>query len=125
MEGTPTFLADSICSGASTLAQHIKAKAIITLTHSGYTAIRVSSHRPKSMIFAFTNNTLQLHKLSLVWGIQPFYLSSYNNLDDAISESIKVLRQNKLLKEGDCVVHIGSAPLNAHERTNMMKAGYM
>jgi pyruvate kinase len=121
IEGSTTFPADSICFHASQLAQQMGAKAIIAFTHSGYTAIRISSHRPEASIYAFTNNKKLLHKISLVWGIRPFYLHTYNDLDKAIQESIEMLRDKKLLTEGDCVIHVGSTPLNLHGRTNMMK----
>jgi len=121
MEGSTTFLADSICFNASQLAQQIAAKAIIAFTHSGYTAIRISSHRPKASIYAFTNNKKLLHRISMVWGIRPFYLNTYNDLDKAIQESIEMLRDKKLLTDGDCVIHVGSTPLDLHGRTNMMK----
>jgi pyruvate kinase len=124
-EGTPTFLADSICYNAAKLAQQANAKAIITFTHSGYTAIRISRHRPKSSIYAFTDNRKLLHKISLIWGIRSFYLSSYNQLDKAIQESIEILKEKKVLDEGDCVVHVGSTPLSLHGRTNMMKISYV
>jgi pyruvate kinase len=121
IEGSTTFPADSICFHASQLAQQMRAKAIIAFTHSGYTAIRISSHRPEASIYAFTNNKKLLHKISLVWGIRPFYLHTYNDLDKAIQDSIEMLRDKKLLTEGDCVIHVGSTPLNLHGRTNMMK----
>jgi pyruvate kinase len=120
-ERVSTFLADSICYSASRLAQQVGAKAIIAFTHSGYTAIRISSHRPKSMIYAFTNNRKLLHEISLVWGIKPFYLDTYNSLDKAIPKSIEMLREKELLAKGDCVIHVGSAPLDLHGSTNMLK----
>lgn len=124
-EGTDTFLADSICLNAADLAKQVGAKAIITFTHSGYTAIRISSHRPKANIFAFTNNRNILRKLSLVWGVRPFFLDTYDQLDKAIRDSVKILRDRKLLETGDCVVHVGSTPLNHHGRTNMCKVSYV
>jgi len=120
-EETSTFLADSICSNASQLARQVKANAIVVFTHSGYTAIRISSHRPKAKIYAFTSNKKLLNKISMVWGIQPFYLSGYNDLDKAIHESIEMLKDKNLLTEGDCVIHVGSTPLHLHGRTNMVK----
>jgi pyruvate kinase len=123
--GTPTYLADSVCYNASILAQQVKAKAIITFTHSGYTALRISSHRPEACIYAFTNNIKVLHKISLVWGIKPFYLKNYYQLDKAIQDSIEILKEKKLLAEGDCVIHVGSTPLSLHGRTNMMKLSYV
>ena len=120
-EETSTFLADSICSNASQLARQVNANAIVVFTHSGYTAIRISSNRPKAKIYAFTSNKKLLNKISMVWGIQPFYLSTYDDLDKAIYESIEILKAKKLLKKGDCVIHVGSTPLHLHGRTNMMK----
>jgi len=120
-EETPTFFADSICSTASMLSQQVKSKAIIVFTHSGYTAIRISSHRPKAEIYAFTSNKKLLNKISMVWGIQPLYLSSYDDLDKAIHESIEILKAKKLLTKGDCVIHVGSTPLHLHGRTNILK----
>jgi pyruvate kinase len=121
-EGTPTFHADSICFNATCLAQQIGAKAIIAFTHSGYTAMRISSHRPEADIYAFTNNEKLLRKLSLVWGVKAFYIKTYYDIDEAIADTIKVLKEKNLLKEGDTVVHVGSTPLNLHGRTNMVKA---
>jgi pyruvate kinase len=123
--GTPTFHADSICSQASKLAQQVGAKAMITFTHSGYTAIRISSHRPNANIYAFTNNRKILQRLSLVWGMIPFYLDTYNDLDKAIEESMSILKEKNLLSDGDCVIHVGSAPLSLHGSTNMMKVSYV
>jgi len=121
MEGAPAFLADSICFNASQLAQEVRAKAIIAFTHSGYTALKISSHRPKSNIYAFTNNENLLHKISIIWGVQPFYLTTYKDLDKAIHESTEMLKYKKLLKKGDIVIHVGSTPLSLHGRTNMLK----
>lgn len=120
-EGSTTFLADSICYNATRMAQQIKARAIITFTHSGYTAYRISSHRPESDIFAFTNNKKLLRKMSLVWGVRAFYIESISTIDDAVAKSIKVLTDKKLIDPGDTVIHVGSTPHNQHGRTNMMK----
>jgi pyruvate kinase len=125
MEGTPTFHADSICYNATRLAQQIKAKAIIAFTHSGYTAFRISSHRPEADIFAFTNNEKLLRKMSLVWGVRAFYVKSYDKIDEAIYESIQILKEKNMIKEGDTLVHVGSTPLNQRGRTNMMKVSYI
>jgi pyruvate kinase len=125
MEGTPTFHADSICYNATRTAQQINANAIIAFTHSGYTAYRLSSHRPEAGIYAFTNNEKLLRKLSLVWGVRAFYVKTYDKIDEAINESIRILRENNLIKDGDTLLHVGSTPLNLKGRTNMMKISYI
>jgi pyruvate kinase len=125
VEGTPTFLADSICYNAARLAQQVKAKAIITFTYSGYTALRIASHRPVADIYAFTNNKTLMRYLSLVWGVCPFYLQKYDLLEEAIQESIEILKEKHLLETGDCVIHAGSSPINRQGRTNILKVSYI
>jgi len=124
-EMSRTFLYDSICHSACKLSEQTNAKAIITFTHSGYTALQIASCRPKAKIFAFTNNPELVSKLSLVWGITVFFVNSYNNIDDAIDFSIKFLLNKKLLENDDIVVHTGSTPLNEKGRTNMIKLSFI
>jgi pyruvate kinase len=123
IESSSTFLSDSICYNASELAKRVGAKAIILFTHSGYTAIKISSYRPNTNIYAFTNNEKLLFKLSLIWGVKAFHLSTYNHLSLAISKSNEILKKKNLLKEGDVVIYVGSTPLIEHGNTNMLKVG--
>lgn len=116
-----TFLADSICYNAVRLAEQVNAAAIITLTHSGYTAVRISSHRPRANIFTFTENRELIPNLSLVWGVRTFYFAECYNVNDYIAYTEEFLVGNKLLKKGDLVVHIGSIPIIEKGKTNMMK----
>ena len=50
------YVTKSICYHASLMADTIKAKAVTTLTNSGYTAFQISAWRPKSHILVFTSN---------------------------------------------------------------------
>lgn len=122
---TKSFLPDSICYHASKMAELSKAKAIVTFTHSGYTAQRISSHRPNAVIFAFTNNRKILAKLSILWGVRPFYTETYQNIDQAIDESVRVLKNNGIIREGEVIIHAGSIPLNLRGQTNMVKISYI
>ena len=120
-----TFLPDSICYNACKMADQSNAKAIITFTHSGYTAFRISSHRPKADIFVFTRNKSLLRKMSLIWGVRAFYFDKYKNIDESINDSIEILKKKKLVKEEDVIVHIGSTPLHEKGQTNMLKLSYV
>ncbi|MBN1184728.1 MAG: pyruvate kinase [Bacteroidales bacterium] len=120
-----TFLADSVCYNACNMAMQSGARAIITFTHSGYTAFRISSHRPDADIFAFTTNCEILNKLSLLWGVRAFAYDTVKTMDEAIEHSIKFLKEQKLIKENDIVVHVGSTPLLKRGQTNMMKISYV
>jgi len=125
VEGTTSQLAESICYNASIFAKEVDAKAIITFTHSGYTALRISSYRPEADIFTFTNNRKILQTMTLIWGVRAFYLEKYEDLEDAINESSFILKEKKLLREGDCVIFVGSIPLNENGKTNILKVSYI
>ena len=124
-EFSRTFLSDSICYNACNMAKQAKAKAIITFTHSGYTAFQIASYRPDVNIFAFTDNERLLRKLSMVWGVRSFYSKVYKNIDDYIRHSIDKLLELKLIREEDVVVHVGSTPILERGRTNMIKLSYV
>ncbi len=122
---TRTFLPDSICLNACRMASQTNAKAIVTFTYSGYTAFKISSHRPDANIFVFTRNKTLLRKMSLVWGVRAFTFDDYNNMDDAIQHSLDFLKNTDYINEGDVVVHVGSTPFEEKGQTNMLKVSYI
>ena len=122
---TNTFITDSICYNACKLAQQAGVKAIISMTHSGYTAYKLASHRPKANIFIFTDNTSLLTALSLVWGVRGYYYNKYESTDKTINDLKEQLKHGDLVKQDDMVINIASMPMNEKGRTNMMKLSYI
>jgi len=120
-EESSRYLPDSLSQSACTLAERVNAKAIIPFTFSGYTAIRLSSHRPKAEIFTFTANKDLLRVLPLLWGVNTFYFPIFDSIDEAIEYSIGKLLDKGLISKGDLVIHIASTPITAKDRTNMIK----
>ncbi|MCP4310269.1 MAG: pyruvate kinase [Bacteroidetes bacterium] len=116
-----TFLAESICYNATRLAEKVDAAAIVTLTHSGFTAIKISSHRPKAPIFTFTMNEDLICDLSLVWGVRTYFFGECSNVNEYIEYTEEFLVGQNLLKKGDLVVHVGSIPILEKGKTNMLK----
>ena len=66
------FITKSVCYYAAKIANDTKAKAISTLTNSGYTAYQISSWRPKTHVLVFTSNKRILTQLNLLWGVMAF-----------------------------------------------------
>lgn len=122
---SPDFLPVSICYNAVKMANLTGAKAIITYTHSGATAHRISSYRPAAHIYAFTSNHSIVKRLSLVWGVRTFYKEKTDHINEAVHKSIEILKNEALIKEGDIVIHVGSIPMSEHGKTNMMKISYV
>ena len=115
------LLTNAICAHACDIAENTKAKAIITVTYSGFNTIKTSSYRPKAFIYAFTNNHTILNTLSLVWGVRGFYYDRGTTTDQTIRETKEILRDGNFLKKGDLVVNLASMPAQEKGMTNMMK----
>ena len=120
-----TFLPDSICLNACRMAHQANAKAIVIFTFSGYTALRISSHRPEAEVFVFTRNKALVRKMALIWGAHAYHAEETDNIDLAIEQSIKSLKERGYIKKGDVVVHVGSTPFEEKGQTNMIKLSYV
>lgn len=115
------FLTNSICFTAAKMAQRTGAAAIVTMTHSGYTAFKLSSSRPKAKIFVFTDNYDILTTLSLVWGVQGFYYDKNISTDHTIADIKFILKKSGMVKTNDLVINIASIPLSEKGKSNMIK----
>ncbi len=115
------FLSDSICYTAAKMAQLTNAAAIVTMTHSGYTAFKLASHRPKAEIFVFTDNYDILTTLNLVWGVHGFYYDKNISTDHTIADIKFILKKSGEVKTGDLIINIASIPLSEMGKSNMIK----
>lgn len=119
------FITDSICFNASTLANKVDAKGIVTMTHSGYTAFKISSRRPEANIFVFSGNKNLLTKLNLVWGVTTFYYDKMVSTDHTIADIKYFLKKSGYVKEGDLIINTASMPIEDKGKTNMLKLSYI
>lgn len=120
-EKSRTFVSDVICSSAVNVAEGIKAKAIIGMTSSGYTAFKLSSFRPAVKTYIFSDRQHMLATLNLCWGVRCYYYDGFSSTDDTIEDVVGILRQNKRVAVGDKVVNTASMPIQRRYRTNMLK----
>ena len=115
------FISDSVCYNACRLARRTNAAAIVTMTFSGYTAIQVSSQRPKSTIYMFTANRRVLCQMSLVWGVYALPYTKMVSTDHTIADIKYILYKAGRVREGDFVIHLASMPIADAGMTNMLK----
>ena len=118
---TKRKVADNICKNAVKAANDLNAKAIISATYSGYSALKVSSYRPKAFIYAFTNNHSILNTMSIFWGVVGIYYDRGSTTDQLIQETIDVLQKNKIVKKGELVINTASMPAKEKGGTNTLK----
>jgi pyruvate kinase len=115
------YISDSICYNACVMAQQADAKAIISMTYSGYSALKIASQRPNALIFIFTNNRSLLSTLSLVWGIRGFYYDKFISTDHTIEDLKHKLKKEGYISEGETVINVASTPIEKKGMTNMIK----
>jgi len=119
------FITDSICFNACRLATSIEAKAIVTMTHSGYTAFKISSQRPRASVFVFSSNKFLLSMMSLVWGVDCFYYDKMVSTDHTIADIKYLLKKDDYVEEGDIIINTASMPIEEKGDTNMLKLSYI
>ncbi|MBW7868646.1 MAG: pyruvate kinase [Brumimicrobium sp.] len=119
------FISDSICFNATRLGSQVNAKAIVTMSFSGYTAYKIASQRPKSEIFVFTMNKEILTQLNLVWGVRAIYYDKMVSTDHTIADIKFILKELGYIKEGDLIINLASMPIEAKGKSNMIRLSYV
>jgi pyruvate kinase len=108
---TVRFVTKSICYHAVHIANDVQAKAICTLTNSGYTAFQVSAWRPNSHILVFTSNKRILTQLNLIWGVKAFFYDSFESTDKTVEQINKIAKDKGYVNKGDLLVNLTAMPI--------------
>jgi pyruvate kinase len=95
---------EAVSQAAATLAGHIKAAAVITLTESGFTARAMSKYRPTCPILAVTVWPDVRRKLSMNWGITAILFEGERSDEAMIQFAIRHGREIGCINPGDDVV---------------------
>ncbi|MEO0246599.1 MAG: pyruvate kinase [candidate division WOR-3 bacterium] len=110
-----------IAESAVNLAISLNAKAIITPTASGATALRVASLMPPVPIVAITESDNICEFLNLAYGVYPFKVKKMTGLGDMIEYIKPVLLNKGFVYPGDTVVITAGYPFGKPGTTNMVK----
>ncbi|MBK8340386.1 MAG: pyruvate kinase [Flavobacteriales bacterium] len=121
LEENQRTISDAISIAAVRMTEAMPVKAIVTMTHSGYTAFKISSMRPRANIYAFTSNPAILCMLNLVWGVRAHYYDKTVSTDHTIADIKHILRNKKFVKQGELVINIASMPIAEKGMANMLK----
>ena len=112
---------ESLITAACRLSKQINAKAIVSMTKSGFTAFRVSGNRPKAKIFIVTNNKNLGNIMNIVWGVRCIFYDKTENIDLTLENIENILVDNNHLKKDDKYIVTASMPEHWESHTNMMK----
>jgi pyruvate kinase len=103
-------LLESVCKALSSMAKQLNAGAIVTITHKGRMASTISRFRPGIPIIVLSDNFEVMNRFRLVWGVNPIYFDDIKSEDDFIRQGMQVIRERKLVNEGDTILFTSGAP---------------
>ena len=118
---TPRFITKSVCYHAAHMANEINAKAICTLTNSGYTAFQISAWRPLAAVLVFTSNKRILSQLNLLWGVKAFYYNRFESTDNTVEEVNKIAEKEGYVKKGDMLINLAAMPIIDQGMVNTLR----
>ena len=118
---TERYITKSICYHAANMANEIEAKAICTLTNSGYTAFQISAWRPAANILVFTSNKRILSRLSLLWGVHSFYYDRYVSTDETVIDVNKIAFEKGFVNKGDFLINLAAMPIVEKGMVNTLR----
>ena len=118
---TKRFITKSICYHAAYMENEIKAKAISTLTNSGYTAFQISAWRPSAHILVYTSNRRILTQLNLLWGVNAFFYDKFVSTDDTVEDINHIAKENGYVKKGDILINLAAMPVVEKGMVNTLR----
>jgi pyruvate kinase len=112
---------DAIAHAVSDLARLLKPSAILCNSTSGQTPRLVSKFRPKMPILCATRSERTQRKLSVVWGVEAYYIPSEPTMDEMLMTVLETFRSKKRIKDGDLVVMTAGVPMGTPGNTNLIQ----
>jgi pyruvate kinase len=118
---TKRYITKSVCFHAAHMANEIKAKAICTLTNSGYTAFQISAWRPQSHVLVFTSNKRILTQLNLLWGVKAFYYDAFESTDNTVQQINAIAHEKGYVEKGDMLINLAAMPIKEKGMVNTLR----
>ena len=112
---------DAICHATCSTAYDLNAKAIVTVTKTGFSAKMLSRFRPACDIIGCAMEEKVCRQLNLSWGVQPLLLGEEWEVFVLFDRAITAGKREGLLEKGDVTVITSGVPIGRSGTTNMLK----
>ena len=116
-EDATTAISHATC----TVAEDVRAKAIVTVTISGFTARRLAKYRPECPVIACTVSQTVACQMNLLFGVIPVLIPQEDNADMLFDAALHEAKKLGLVSEGDTVILTAGLPLGVSGNTNMIR----
>ncbi len=111
----------AICHACCTIAEDVRADALITVTISGFTARRLSRLKPVAPVIACTTNARVACQMNLLFGVTPLIIGMEEHEDALFETAVQRAKLAGILRTGDKAVLTAGVPLGKSGNTNMIK----
>lgn len=97
-------ITDAVSQAAITMAHHLGAAAIVTLTETGFTSRSISKFRPQCPILAITVSPDVVRKLSMNWGVTGIHFDGDGSDDEMLAFASRHGTEQGYIEPGDVIV---------------------
>ncbi len=111
---------DAITAAAKQVSTTVGAKAIVTFTSSGATALRAARERPDVPILALTPRIRVARKLCIVWGLHTVKTRDVGAFEEMVGKSMRMALRSGLVQGGDRIVVTAGVPFGSPGATNVL-----
>ncbi len=112
--------ATAITAAARHAVEVLDARAIVTYTTSGSTALRAARERPNVAIIALTPEIETARKLTLCWGINSILSEDATDFTDMVDKACKAVLEGKFAKKDDYIAITAGVPFGVAGQTNVL-----
>ena len=97
-------ITEAVSQAAISMADHLKAAAIISLTETGFTSRLISKYRPNCPIVAVTTSVEVVRRFSMNWGVHALHFTGNASDQDKVQFAIRRAKELGWVRGGDVVV---------------------
>ncbi len=95
---------EAVSQAAISLAEHLNASAVFSLTSTGLTSRLISKYRPDRLILAVVTSKQVARRLAMNWGVVPLFYEGENVDQAKIKFGISRAKELGYIRDGDIIV---------------------
>ena len=114
-------VADAVCAALRQTAHIVSAKATITYTSSGASALRAARERPEAPILSLTPSARTAGQLSVVWGVHSLLTTEAPDVVTMTDMACRAALKEGFAAAGDYVVIAAGVPFGHSGTTNLLR----
>lgn len=117
--------ADAIAAAAHQIAETLELAAILCLTSSGATGLRVARERPTPRIVALSPNLSTARRLAIVWGVHCVVTDELADIDAMVARACRISFREGFARPGQRVIVVAGVPIGTPGATNMVRIAFV